>query len=357
MALPPLPPPRRIHVPFRVLSPVGHHHFSSYLVIERDGKYEKIDAISYQRPMKKAPVSLHLILTGLVAVLLTAKSAQGQNLFVDTSDGVITQIAPDGTQSQFASGLYIPTALAFDGQGNLLVADDGAVEKFSPAGTESVFAQLSYLGAFAYDYGLAFDASGNLWASHNQTALSEFSPTGTELRTMIYQSEILSMAFDASGDLFTANGSASGFTIMERMPGQAPTTFASGINEAEGIAFNNAGDLFVAAFGNGDIYEYTPNGAQSIFAAGLDEPLGLAFDSGGNLFVTDFGDGDITEITPDGTQSTFATGLNHPGRLAFQGQLLPVPEPSSTQLLALGAIALALTSIRRRKRVARFLRA
>ena len=36
-----------------------------------------------------------------------------------------------------------------------------------------------------------------------------------------------------------------------------------------GLAFNSAGDLFVADFGSGNIYEFTPGGAQSTFASGL----------------------------------------------------------------------------------------
>jgi hypothetical protein len=90
------------------------------------------------------------------------------------------------------------------------------------------------------------------------------------------------------------------------------------------LVFNSEGDLFVAAGGH-DIYEFiNNNGTLSsspvIFASGLDEPYGLAFNSAGNLFVADNGNGEITEITPAGTQSTFASGLKHPTGLAFNGE-------------------------------------
>ena len=96
-----------------------------------------------------------------------------------------------------------------------------------------------------------------------------------------------------------------------------------------------AQNLFVAN-NNGTITQITPGGAQSTFASGFSFPTGLAFNSAGNLFVADNTFGSITKITPGGAQSTFVSGLNNPFALAFQ----PVPEPSVLGLLAIGAAAL-----------------
>jgi len=59
-----------------------------------------------------------------------------------------------------------------------------------------------------------------------------------------------------------------------------------------------------------------------------------------NLYEADYASGNIYEFTPGGAQSTFATGLADPVALAFQGVTLPVPEPSTMGLLAIGATAL-----------------
>src|SRR5206468_9623326 len=51
----------------------------------------------------------------------------------------------------------------------------------------------------------------------------------------------------------------------------------------------HAQNLYVSANvpgGSHVIFEYTPNGTQSTYATGLDNPRGLAFDSIGNLFAT-----------------------------------------------------------------------
>ena len=46
-----------------------------------------------------------------------------------------------------------------------------------------------------------------------------------------------------------------------------------------------AQNLFVSDNSSGNIYEFTPDGTQSTFASGLCYPAGLAFNSAGNLFV------------------------------------------------------------------------
>src|SRR5438309_1178239 len=61
----------------------------------------------------------------------------------------------------------------------------------------------------------------------------------------------------------------------------------------------------------GNIYKFTPNGASSTFSSRLNGPLGLAFDKAGNLFVASFG-GSILKFTPGGVQSTFTLGLVDP---------------------------------------------
>src|SRR5208282_2438940 len=145
------------------------------------------------------------------------------------------------------------------------------------------------------------------------------------------------LAFNSAGDLFVSVGAASG-SILEFTPGGVQSTFVSGLVNPSVLAFDGAGNLFEADWGSGNIYEFTPGGVQSTFASGLSGPGALAFNSAGNLFAADLGSGNIYEFTPGGAQSTFASGLGPTG-LAFQGVLLPVPAPSPqmTQLLTINA--------------------
>ena len=52
----------------------------------------------------------------------------------------------------------------------------------------------------------------------------------------------------------------------------------------------------------------TPAGAVSTFvSSGLNGPVGLAFDAAGNLYVANYGNSTISKVTPAGVVSTFVS--------------------------------------------------
>jgi len=74
-----------------------------------------------------------------------------------------------------------------------------------------------------------------------------------------------------------------------------------------GIAFDSAGNLFVASHDDNKIEKITPDGVASVFATnGLNAPADITFDSTGNLFVSNYGDRTIEKFTPGGMGSLFA---------------------------------------------------
>ena len=82
------------------------------------------------------------------------------------------------------------------------------------------------------------------------------------------------------------------------------STFASGLSR-RGMAFDEAGNLFVAEQDSHSILKFSPDATKSTFASGL-RPFDMALDRLGNLFVWDAESQSIVKFTPDGTKSTFA---------------------------------------------------
>ena len=134
----------------------------------------------------------------------------------------------------------------------------------------------------------------------------------------------------AAGDIYETDFSSG--TIFKFSPSGARTTFATGLNGPEGMAFDRNGNFFVTDTGTGRIFKYAPNGARIIFASGLNGPAALAFDSAGNLFDAEFFGNVIYRFTANGTRTTFATGVNGPASLAFDsaGRLLVADFHSGT---------------------------
>ena len=134
---------------------------------------------------------------------------------------------------------------------------------------------------------VAFDHSGNLWVSdYNNSLVAEYSPPFT---TGEHASlEVGSESFSTSG--------CSG-------------TGAEDICNPHGIAFDPSGNLWVADSGNSSVVEFSApftTGEKSSIVIGeysdgqpnatnLDEPYGIAFDSAGNLWVADSNDNRIVE--------------------------------------------------------------
>jgi sugar lactone lactonase YvrE len=132
------------------------------------------------------------------------------------------------------------------------------------------------------------------------------------------------LAFDAAGNLYVASTNSS--SIRKYAPGDSVGTFFGphdgSLGAPTGLAFDASGNLFVASGGFDSIEKITPAGVSSVFARNgvLVNPYALAFDASGNLYVADNGDNSIERFTPAGVPSLVANasaGLSDPTALAF----------------------------------------
>ena len=284
-------------------------------------------------------------LAPFIALALLIPAAQAGTLYVgDDSLNEIVSFDASGNRSVFASGLHIPTGLAFDSAGNLYEVDSaypsfgqGAVNRFTPNGIETVFAT----GLFD-PQGIAINALGDIFVSDDGStvpgaggAVYEYTPDGKRT-TFATGFAATGLAFDASGDLFIGDlgyeqdGLAG--RIWEYAPDGSRSLFAHGLGYPLFLAFNSSGMLFV---GQGDILEFTPSGAEIGTLPGGDF---LSFDENGYLYASDHVNSRIYRIAPDDSLTTFASEA-FPSGLAFaQGPgFSPTPEPATGTLIGLAA--------------------
>jgi hypothetical protein len=254
--------------------------------------------------------------------------------------GSILEFTPPGVQSTFASLLDRPRGVAFDSAGNLFVATtaidinsgdySGAILKIAPDGTQTTFANVSGPSASFFLEDLKIDDSDNVFLMVNDemdpneaSVIYRFAPDGTQSTFGDVPGQSFGLAFDNSGNLYAA---AFGDQTIYMFTGGTRTIFVgpSGFDPDQGpvgLAFDRFGNLFVSTNilgspgGTDTILVFAPDGTGSTFASGLNEPRGLAFDRAGNLFVAEIPvttTGDILKFAHDGTFTVFASGLGRP---------------------------------------------
>jgi len=253
------------------------------------------------------------------------------NTAIDTSTGFLP-----GTISTFAgngTGEYVlptpanktvllsPNAVATDKSGDLFIADGsqyirrldaktGIVSTFGPT------VNLNNVNYYPAQVGLVCDAAGNLFiADPGDNVVEKVSPAGIVT--------ILAGTF----------GPYHGFDSGDGGPATAAT-----LGAPSGLAFDSAGDLFIADADGGSIREINTAGIISTVAGGgswfdsngnyvgigdggpatsavLNNPTGIAVDAAGNLYISDVGNYDIRKVDhATGTISTivdqiYAQGL------------------------------------------------
>ncbi len=253
-------------------------------------------------------------------LLLLASVARADTFYVsDFGVNTITEYDENGVGSLFTSEFINgPYGLALDASGNLYVStNSNVIRKFGPDGAD--------LGVFAstginFANGLAFDSTGNLYvANFGGNTVQKFAPDGTDLGVFAIVIRPTGLAFDAAGNLYVAN---IGSTIERFSPNGTPLVPFSSLtlNSPMGLAFDTLGNLYVANSASDTIDKFSPTGIYlgAITGGNLAGPIGLAFDSNGNLYAVNNQTATISVFTPAGTNFIFANTGFSPTFIAVQ---------------------------------------
>jgi uncharacterized protein (TIGR03437 family) len=264
------------------------------------------------------------------------------NLYIsDTSNGIarVRKVNSSGIISTYAggaspisggdggpatsAGLMTAAGLAVDSQGNLYIADTVG-ERIRKVNTAGIISTVAGTGVANYSgdggpavnatlsvpVGIAVDAQGNLYITEKGNALY-----GPRIRKV-----------DTSGNISTMAGNGKlGFAG----DGGSALNAEFGIN-LQGIAVDNAGNIYIADYGNDRIRKVDTSGTITTIAGNdkpggsgtngngglasnsLVQPTGLAVDPSGNLYISDYSSSQIRKI---------AFGASAPGLSVSAGSL------------------------------------
>lgn len=230
---------------------------------------------------------------------------------MNVNSQTVTTLA--GSTSGYLDGLGLaarfngPSGVAADNNGNVFVADrinhrirkvnsEGVVSTFAGSGVQGSLDATGTMAQFNYPTQLAIDLNGNLYVAD---------AVNHRIRKI-----------SSAGVVTTLAGSTDGFT--------------DGVGNAaqfyypEGVAIDNAGNVYVADAGNHAIRKITAAGVVTTLAGTGDfgfadgagnvakfyTPCAAAVDAAGNIYVTEKQGNRIRKVSPVGVVTTFAGNGN-----------------------------------------------
>jgi streptogramin lyase/sugar lactone lactonase YvrE len=291
-------------------------------------------------------------LTALTAS--TASATVGQSV---TFSATVSDLAPGGATPNGGTVTFSDESGALDSE-SLINGVATFTTSNLPSGTTTVTASYAGTTGFAPSTtGTIVTAAGDGTAGYS----GDNGPaTAAELNV------VAGIAFDSAGNLFIADLGNNVVREVIKATGKITTVAGNGtagysgdngpasaaeLNQPTVLAFDSAGDLFIADANNNVVREVEKATGNIITVAGngtvgysgdngpatsaeLNIPFGLAFDTAGNLFITDSGNnvirevvkasGNIVTFAGDGTAGYSGDGgpataaeLNYSGSIAF----------------------------------------
>jgi DNA-binding beta-propeller fold protein YncE len=251
------------------------------------------------------------------------------NLYEADNGQFIQEFDTNGYSSRFATiSIADPRGIGLDSAGNLYVANytAGTIEKFDTNSVPSVFA---FAGGLPY--GLVVDGSNNVYmaASYNNQIL-KFAPNGsssifgTDDGSGLILNTPWGLAIDSLGNIYAINGNVN--TMSKFTPNGSSSVFASPADfytHGPGLAADSSNNIYcltnftaIAKFSSAGVPAPFANDPGQSYAYA--NAQGMAFDSAGNLYVANYYDGTVMKFDKNGNGSVFATNLDTPESIVIK---------------------------------------
>ncbi len=206
-------------------------------------------------------------------IFTTFSGSRGQKAPVS-----VYKVDPDHSVHPFLTDLMNPTGLAFDREGLLYISSrmEGTIYQVTPNGQRTIYA-----GGMGIATGMAFDREGNLYVGDRSGTIFKI---GRDRQIFVFATlepsvAAYHLAFGPDGCLYVTGPTTSSFDHVYRVsPSGEVSSFYRGLGRPQGLGFDSAGNLYVAASlgGRRGVVRLAPDASTSLVIAGQGI-VGLAF--------------------------------------------------------------------------------
>lgn len=254
------------------------------IYLENDG--ERSASINFTIGRKLAD-DLHIVANPAVdpkddSVILTRSGSRGQQL-----PATLFRLEKDGYLNEMQAEILNPTGVAFDKAGQLFVTARADGEVFRIGDDEENIPFASELGIAT---GVAFNNKGEMFVGDRSGTIHRVEIIGTSeiYATLEPSVSAYHLAFGADEKLYvTAPGLSSFDAVYAIDKNGNEQIFYRGLGRPQGLAFDRAGNLYVAACfeGKHGVVKISADGEKAeMFVAGMNV-VGLCFTRSGEMIV------------------------------------------------------------------------
>lgn len=216
------------------------------------------------------------------SLYVTWSGARGEHVPVS-----IFRITRDGAVEEFSGDVMNPTSIAFGRTGRMFVTSrfDGTVYRLTPK--RQLVAFVANLGVAT---GLAFNSGGEMFVGDRSGTIFRINEIGEAKPWAEHEPSVSAyhLAFGPEGSLYVSGPTVSSFDSITRFDedGHA-STFYQGLGRPQGLAFDRAGNLYVAASlrGRRGIVRISPDGSDAQLTVAGMNIVGLVFGPEGEMVV------------------------------------------------------------------------